>query len=361
MQIACATSDTPGGLLMAHPTAVGGFGAQRVWLRFVLGERSVQLALAGWLLITLALPVLAGSSLPFDRPSVEGQSVGTQILNAQSNLILALLVMGLAYTATRHRVAPDIAARVPSRAVALTEVTLLVGYGILVQAVGVVVGALIGTYPISAHMPGSIYALRQPITPDQAVLWMVYNFVLYAAVPYLVFRGRGYSNEALGLRSSNRANDALLIVVVLVFEGVVELAFLGSTFFGLSDSQHLIGVPLSIAFNLFGTVLPVMIYLYAILLPRFLKLTGSIATTIILGGLGYAAMHTFDAWTVYDGLRSGSLSTIFLLLQYFGPGMVKSVLTLRTGNAWVHALAYHAIAPHATLDAPNLVRIFGVR
>ena len=120
-------------------------------------------------------------------------------------------------------------------------------------------------------------------------------------------------------------------------------------------------MPLSTGFNVFGTVLPVMIYLYAILLPRFLKLTGSIPATIVLGGLGYTAMHVFDAWMVYDGFSSGTLSAIFLLLQYFGPGMVKSVLTLPTGNAWVHALAYHAIAPHAYVDAPNLVRIFGIR
>ena len=52
---------------------------------------------------------------------------------------------------------------------------------------------------------------------------------------------------------------------------------------------------------------------------------------------------------------------MFLLLQYFGPGMVNAVLTLRTGNAWVHAIGYHAIAPRAYIDAPNLVRIFGVR
>jgi hypothetical protein len=25
-----------------------------------------------------------------------------------------------------------------------------------------------------------------------------------------------------------------------------------------------------------------------------------------------------------------------LMFQYFGPGIIKSVLTLRTGNAWVH-------------------------
>jgi hypothetical protein len=345
---------------MSHVTPVAEVGTRRGWRRF-LGERSVQLALGGWLVATVAVPFLAGSSLPFDRPLVDRQSVGAQIANAESNLIVALLVIGLAYAVTRGRRAPDIAARVPSRAVAIAEVSALVGYGVLVQVVGVIVGNALGMHPISAHLPGTIYGIRQPVTPTAALVWMAYNFVLYAALPYLVFRARGYSHEALGLRSANRANDALLIVVVLVFEGAIELAFLGSSFFELSDQQRAIGVPLSIVFNLFGTVLPVMIYLYAILLPRFLKLSGSIPTTIILGGLGYAAMHTFEAWTLYDSWRNGALSAIFVLLQYFGPGMVKSVLTLRTGNTWVHALAYHAIAPHATLDAPTLVRIFSVR
>jgi hypothetical protein len=34
-----------------------------------------------------------------------------------------------------------------------------------------------------------------------------------------------------------------------------------------------------------------MIYLYAILLPRFLMRSGSIVTAKVLGGLGYTAMH----------------------------------------------------------------------
>jgi hypothetical protein len=50
-----------------------------------------------------------------------------------------------------------------------------------------------------------------------------------------------------------------------------------------------------------------------------------------------------------------------VLFTYFGPGMFKSVLTLRTGNAWVHAISYHAIAPHVIIDTPLVVKIFDIR
>ena len=72
-------------------------------------------------------------------------------------------------------------------------------------------------------------------------------------------------------------------------------------------------------------------------------------------------IHFFESWTAYDSLANGTLSVIFLMFQYFGPGMIKSVLTLRTGNAWVHVWAYHAIAPHVTVDTPNLVNVFRLR
>jgi len=330
------------------------------WWVWALQQRSFQLTLAGWILIAIAIPLLAGPTLPFDRPALADQPVGTQILNAHSLLVLALMVIAVAYLVTRDRVAPDVAARAPARAIAAVEVGVLVAYGVLIQAGGVIVGQLIGTVPLSGHMPGSIYAVSEAITPAQAAIWMTYNFVLFAVIPYVVFRLRGYSNEALCLTSSDKTRDALLIVAVLAFEAAVELGF-ARAFWDLNTNQKLTGMALAIGINFFGVVLPVMIYLYAILLPRFLKLSGSVATTIVLCGLGYAAMHTLDAWTNYDGLRNGALSVMFLLLQYFGPGMVKAVLTLSTGNAWVHALAYHAFAPHAWTDAPTMVRIFGVR
>jgi hypothetical protein len=56
-----------------------------------------------------------------------------------------------------------------------------------------------------------------------------------------------------------------------------------------------------------------------------------------------------------------AVAIIFVVLTFMGPGLIRSYLTVRTGNAWVHLWAYHAIAPHVTLDTPTLVRIFGIR
>jgi hypothetical protein len=71
-------------------------------------------------------------------------------------------------------------------------------------------------------------------------------------------------------------------------------------------------------------------------------------------------MHIVEGWSAFDSPRDTAVSLIFVLLTYVGPGMMKSVLTLRTGNAWVHAISYHAIAPHVIVDTPLVVKVFGI-
>src|SRR6266511_3251274 len=170
-----------------------------------------------------------------------------------------------------------------------------------------------------------------------------------------------YRGDQLNLRSTDRRNDALVIVVILVVESIVEVLTVSSAFFDLSPTQMLIGAPLAFVLYFAGTVLPTMIFIYAILLPRFVKLTGSAVTAAILGGVAYTLAHFLDAWLVFSSASAVLLSVIFLFFQYFGPGLIKSVLTLRTGNAWVHAIAYHSVAPHVLVDGPHVVHVFGVK
>jgi hypothetical protein len=116
----------------------------------------------------------------------------------------------------------------------------------------------------------------------------------------------------------------------------------------------------SLVLNLAGTVLPTMVFIYCILVPRYQRIFGS-TTTVLLGGLTYAAAHTFESWTIYDAPATIALSLSLVLLQYVGPGLLKTYLTLRTGNAWIHASAYHGIAPHVVIDTPMVTEVFRIR
>lgn len=327
-------------------------------LRAVVMHRGVQTVVALWILGHLVVLWLAHGSLPFNRPALATLPFTLQMAEPTIGMIEIFALMVLAFVLTRKRVIPDIAARAPEHAVARRETILVIAYAALGQVGGWIVGPLLGYRPFSFHLAGTLYGTTMTQTPSDVWIWAIYNFLVFAVTPYLYFRRR-YTNTELNLRSVDRRNDTLLILVVLVIESVFEV----SVFTGilrLSAHQLLLGAPLSFTVFFIGTVLPTMVLIYSILLPRYLKLTGSAISTVLLGGLTYAAMHIVEGWSAFDSPRDVALSLMFVLFSYFGPGMIKSVLTLRTGNAWVHALGYHAVAPHVVADTPLVVRIFGI-
>jgi hypothetical protein len=328
-------------------------------IQAIVRHRGVQATAGLWVAAYAVVICLAGGHLPFDRPAIAQMSFAIQMAAPSITLLEIFVLMLLVFLVTQHRVIPDMGARAPQRSVALRETLLLLSYAALGEIGGWILGPLLGYRPFSFHIAGTVFGCSVAPQLGEVWTWALYNFLVFALLPYLYFRRR-YTNGELNLRSTNRQNDAVLILVVLTVEAAFELMVFDNTLFHLSGRQILLGVPLTFVIFFMGTVLPTMVLIYSILLPRYLKLTGSPISAVLLGGLTYAAMHIVEGWSTFDSPRNIALSLIFVLLQYFGPGMIKSVLTLRTGNAWVHALGYHIIAPHVIVDTPLMVKIFGI-
>lgn len=317
----------------------------------------MTLAIAGWGVAHLLTLVIARGYLPFDRPLLEGSSFAVQIVAVDLAMLEVLALIALVVWLTRHHAPPRIVERLPAGTDAARDVRMLLAYGALALLGGVALGQALGTDPISFHLAGTLFGSHDHdlASRTEALTWAGYNLVAYVAIPLLVF-GRRSSPDALLLRSHDRWNDLLVIGVVLLMESAFQLVALSVAITGLSPSQLLIGAPLTFALYGIGTVLPTMIFVQALLVPRYLALTGSVPATVIVGGLTYAAMYFPEAWMTLTSLGNATLSLLFLAFVYAGPGMVKAVITVRTGNAW----AYHAVAPHTLIDTPLIVRIFGI-
>jgi len=328
-------------------------------LASLFAQRSLRLFFVAWLAATALALVIGRGGLPFDRPALADTSLLDKVLSPSIEGVEILFLMAVVYALTRGRAVPDLAARAPERTLALQETLLVIGYGAFGQIGGLVLGRALGWHAFSFHLVGTLYGTHAMVERAEAFTWASYNFIVYAVVPFLVFRRR-YSAEALNLRSSNRRNDVLVIAVVLLIESCAQLFGFSDAILHLGARQLLLGAPLTFTVYFVGTVLPTMIFIYCILVPRYLRLTGSAVTTVILGGLTYMLLHFFESWTVFTSPRNIALSVIFLFLQYIGPGMFKTFLTLRTGNAWVHVWAYHAFAPHVLEDTPLIVEIFHI-
>jgi len=313
----------------------------------------------GWLVLNLAVLRLANGYLPFDRPADAATPFALQVTGPSFALVEQLALMGLVWWMTRRRTEFDMAARAPETSRAWRETLGLLAYAMLGQVGGWIAGPAFGYRPFGFHLAGSMVGCSTPPTPGEALLWASYNFVVFAVIPYLWFR-RTYPDARLNLVSTDRRNDLAVIATVLVVESAVELAAIPGVF-KMTPQAFMLAAPIAFTLFLLGTVLPTMVLIYAILLPRYLKITGSPALTVILGGLTYALMHLVEGWSSFRTPHDIALSVIFVFLTYAGPGMFKAFVTLRTGNAWVHAIAYHAIAPHVIVDTPLIATVFGIR
>lgn len=321
-------------------------------LQYLSRQRSLQVALLLWVLLSAA-GLLLGQGEPW---------VKSQVVVGSIALVVLALEIGIVALLTRRRPILDLGQRAPERAVARQEIAALWLYGAIVLVAGRFIGLHFFGQGIAMHLTGSLVGDTRPgfrlQSPAELYTWAAYNGILLALIPYIAFRWRGYSNYALNLKSADLKNDTLVIFVVLAICIALELT--GSNIFQLTPHQQLVGGVLSFILHLFGTDLPVMIFIYAILVPRYAKLVSPV-TAYLLGAASYPAMHIFESWTRYDSIPHALLSVIMVFLTFFPPGLVKSFLTMRTGNAWVHVWAFHAISPHVTVDTRLIVNDLHIR
>jgi hypothetical protein len=325
-------------------------------LIYLLRQRSLYVALILWVALCVAAFQLAPSMPKLEgAPDMRASPMG-------SSIYIGMIVVGLGLISllARRRAFPDLSQRAPERSTAWREVIGLWIYVAIVLVVGQIIGRHFFGEGIALHLNGSLVGATRVQSPTEVITWAAYNGALLALAPYLFFRLRGYSNEALNLKSSNLGNDTLIIIVILAIGCGLDLGLSNHSILTLTPHQQLLGGMLSFVLHLFGTDLPIMVVIYAILLPRYARLASPM-TAYLLGAVSYPATHIFESWTQYGSLQQGAASVMLVMLTFFPAGLMKSYLTMRTGNAWVHLWAYHAISPHVTIDTPLVVHDFDIQ
>jgi hypothetical protein len=327
-------------------------------IKYFVRQPSLWIALAIWCLLSAAAIVLCRNGVPLDRPELAATPPVTGVLNNSIGLFSIILLIGIVSLLARHRPLPDLAERAPERGIALRETLAMWIYGAVVLFAGRGIGQHYFGEGIALHLNGCLFGATHVQSRSAVYTWAVYNGIFLALLPYFIFRRRGYSRQALNLRSANWKNDAVIIAVVMLIGCAYELA--GPNIFQLTPQQQLAGGALSLVLHLCGTDLPIMIFIYAILLPRYARLF-SPPVAFLAGAVSYPLMHVFESWTRYNSPYHAAVSIIFVLLTFFPAGVMKSFLTFRTGNAWVHMWGFHAITPHVMVDTRLVVQDFHIR
>jgi hypothetical protein len=327
-------------------------------IKYLVRLPSLWIALVAWCLLSAAALLLCRNGVPLDRPELAATPPVTDVLNNSIGLLMIILLVGIVSFLARHRPLPNLAGRAPEQGIALRETLAMWIYGAVVLFAGRIIGQHYFGEGLAMHLNGCLFGATRVQSPAAVYTWAAYNGIFLALLPYLIFRWRGYSRQALNLRSANGKNDALIIAVVMLIGCAYELA--GPNIFQLTPHQQLAGGALSLLLHLCGTDLPIMIFIYAILLPRYARLFSPLVAFLV-GAVSYPLMHVFESWTRYDSPYHAAVSVIFVLLTFFPAGVMKSFLTFRTGNAWVHMWAFHAITPHVMVDTRLIVHDFNIR
>ncbi|MEM7322474.1 MAG: hypothetical protein AAF531_05250 [Actinomycetota bacterium] len=301
----------------------------------VLVRGSLVVIAAGYAVYAVAAPGV---------PALEG-TVSEDLLEQLTRAPVFLILTWIIFEITRRRPLPDYGSRSPDAANATFELLAIAGYTLAAMVV-------LGFFGITYHPQENDPSLSQ----GDLVLWAAVNPIVYALIPYLWLRSRGNSATDLGLRGNRWRLDWKLLAVVGGIDMILAIIF--SDYLELELGQMALATPLTFVLFGLGAGIPVVLLTQAVVAPRVYAITGSHLSAGAASVIAYALFSSTDRGLLYDSAGHAVLSFLFITVANFGPGLVKAMLTVRTGNAWLHFLAYHVVSFHIWADAPLVARIF---
>ena len=228
-------------------------------------QRILWITIAGYILASFLFIGLHGGVVPSGIP---GGTLFAQLSGFYGILFWQLLLIAIVFWLTKGRNESQQILVQADRGVLKKEIFQLLCYGAFVLVGGQMLGRILGMDGIGLHLSGTLYLSEDTPSVFQTFIWMVYNLIFFAILPYWWFRKKGYSKSDLSLRSRNFKNDLLVILVILTLESMAQF-FALSKIGDLSGSQLLWGGATSFLVYLFGTGLPILIFVQALLVPRY--------------------------------------------------------------------------------------------
>ena len=126
-------------------------GPRTGWLASILRDRFVQIGVAAWILFSIAIPLLANGTVPFDQPDLARIPYSSRVWGEITGPIFALILIGVIFALTHGRLV-DVGTRAPEKAAAWRETVAVLVYGAAVLIAGKFVGRLVGVHGLGLHL-----------------------------------------------------------------------------------------------------------------------------------------------------------------------------------------------------------------
>jgi len=154
--------------------------SEKVGIVFLVRNRSVQIAVILWSIMSVSAIELTYGGIPLNIPALNQLNPIFAVVLSSIAIVVLLIGMGIVLFLTRARPFPKLDLRIPDRATAKKEAWSLWIYVALIMLTGRYLGLHFLGEGISMHLNGSVVGPTSVQSPLEVWTWATYNGVLLA-------------------------------------------------------------------------------------------------------------------------------------------------------------------------------------